>query len=235
MRIGGTAWVAAAVMWATPIAASADDWQLVSTGRITVKTRAISGSIKEVWAEGTMDASAIDIQNTILDAESYPRFMPYVKESRFLGNPEPDGQRFVYTRLDLPIVSPRDYVLLVGVDSKVDEAGQGTFVNRWKASANRLPERANITRLKTCEGSWEVKQIGDGKSQVVYRAVVDPGGWIPSFAADAANKQGVSETWSAVEKESQRRGEARVAATAAKLKEQQRSEQQHPALTPPGA
>lgn len=203
------AWVAGMLV-AVPVTAAASEWQVVSTGAVTVKTRTISGSIKEVWAEGAMNASVVDIQETILDAEAYPRFMPYVKESRFLGAPA-DGGRYVYTRLDVPFVSARDYVLHVTVDSKVDAGGTGTFINKWKATPDRIPSRRNITRLRTCEGSWHVKAGPDGKAHVVYRAVVDPGGWLPGFAVDAANKKGVSDTWNAVEKESQRRSQARVA------------------------
>lgn len=202
-------WVAAMLV-AVPGAAAASEWQTISTGQITVKTRTISGSVKEIWAEGTMAASAFDIQEAILDAESYPRFMPYVKEARYVGG-SAEGGRYVYTRLDLPFLNARDYVLLVTVESRVDGNGQGTFVNRWKATPGRVRERPQVTRIKTCEGSWEVKSTEDGKAYVVYRAVVDPGGWVPGFALDAANRKGVSDTWSAVENESVRRGTARIA------------------------
>src|SRR5687767_9707019 len=93
------------------------DWEVVASGAITVKNRSKpSSSIKEVWAEGEIAAPVQDIQAVVMAADKFSAFMPYVKESRFLGEPNEDGSRFVYTRLELPLVSSRDYVLQVWQD-----------------------------------------------------------------------------------------------------------------------
>src|SRR5207247_2435306 len=59
-------------------------WETVVTGPpITVKTRAREGTnIKEIWAEGEIDASLLQVQEVLTDPESFPKYMPYVKESR---------------------------------------------------------------------------------------------------------------------------------------------------------
>jgi hypothetical protein len=64
-------------------------------------------------------------------------------------------------------------------------------------------------RLRINEGSWHVASRGPNKSFAVYRFVVDPGGWIPAFAANAGNKQGVTDTFKAVEREAERRADVR--------------------------
>lgn len=188
-----------------------DDWETVATGTITVKARNKSGTaIREIWAEGDMKASAQDIQSAILDPEAYTKFMPYVKECRYVGKPEADGTRYVYTKLDLPMVSPRDYVVKVTTPQKVKEDGTGVFENRWESAWEKIPTRSNVVRLKINEGSWLVTAKDGDTSHVVYKFTVDPGGMIPSFAANIGNKSGVTDTFKAVEKEANRRKAERL-------------------------
>ncbi|MFL5320040.1 MAG: SRPBCC family protein [Myxococcaceae bacterium] len=194
------------------------NWETVATGNITVKARTRSGTaIREIWAEGDMDAPVQDIQSTILDPEGYPKFMPYVKECRYLGTKaEPDGSRYVYTRLDLPMITSRDYVVKVDVPQKVDGSGKGNFENHWIAAPDKIPSRSNIVRLRVNEGSWLVTPKDNGKSHVVYKFTVDPGGMVPSFAANMGNKSGISDTFKAVETEAKKRKAARESGSAGK-------------------
>ncbi len=192
-------------------AAAGDDWETVLSSPIVVKTRLREGSaVKEVWAEGVIDAPVQDIQAALMDPARFPKFMPYVKEARVVGQPEPDGANIVYTRLDLPLVSPRDYVLRVYLDQGTLPDGTGEFREHWEAT-NKLPARYGIVRLTTNNGGWHVTPQADGKSWAEYKFNVNPGGWIPAFAADLGNKDGVSDTWKAVEKEAQRRANERKA------------------------
>lgn len=203
----------ALVLLAPP--ALAAEWETVQTGPIVIKTRAKPGTeVKEVWAEGTIHAEVQDIQKTLMTPDKFADFMPYVKESREFSEPDPDGGIFVYTRLELPWVKSRDYVNKVWLVEGVKEDGSGEFKNRWVAQGDKIPSRHNVIRLKYNEGSWHVRPQGGGKSHAVYRFSVDPGGWIPGFAADMGNTKGVSDTFKAVEKEAQRRGKERRAAAA---------------------
>jgi hypothetical protein len=189
-----------------PAAAFAEGWQTVMTGPITVKTRAKPNNpVKEVWAEGVINAPAVDIQAAILDAEAYPRFMPYFKEAKYLGGPAADGSQLVYSRLALPFVSERDYVVRVMVDKRIAEDGTGEFQNRWTAVPDGAPPKSSVVRLRYNVGMWVVRSSGDGTAKVTYQFSVDPGGWVPSFAADMGNKQGVIETFKAIEKEAKQR------------------------------
>ena len=75
-------------------------WTLVSTRPIVVKTRSQPGTrVKEIWAVGLLQAPPQFIQDTLLDGESFPRFMPYVKEVRNLPVPTKDGSWFAYQRV----------------------------------------------------------------------------------------------------------------------------------------
>ena len=190
-------------------------WETISRGPIVVKVRTISGTPqREVWAEGELEAEVQDLQSAILDADAYPRFMPYVKETRVLETTR-GGAQLVYARLEPPFIGARDYVVKVEIHKQADGDGRGEFANAWHSVPDRVPRRQSVVRLPICDGSWRVSRAAaPGRSKVVYRASVDPGGWVPGFISDMANKSGALGTMRAVEREAQRRAEARKAQAA---------------------
>jgi len=186
-------------------AADAGGWQTVATGAITIKTRTVPGSpIREVLAEADLEASATDLQQAVLDVERFPKFMPYVRETRFVEKPTGDGTRVVYTALGLPIVKGRDFVIVDRVVKSLNADGTGEFITQWQVAKDRVAARANFVRVQTNTGSWKVTPKGRGKSHVVYQFAVDPGGAIPPFLADLGNRNGVGDVFRAVEREAQR-------------------------------
>lgn len=187
-------------------------WKVMSTTPYLVKSRAIRGNpVRELWAVAILDAPAVEIQAAILDTEAFPRFMPHVKEAVVVGTPEPDGSYYSYARTEPPLVAGRDYVLHVFVDSQLTPAGQGEFASHWQADPDRVPRRAGLVRLKQNNGSWRVSPTEDGKTRVEYRLAVDPGGSVPSFLADMANKVGIEDVMRAIEREAKRRAAQRAA------------------------
>lgn len=197
---------------ALPARADEPAWEVVVKGPITVKNRDRAGSdVKEVWAEGEIAAPVREIQQTLMTPDNFKNFMPYLRVSRTLTK-EADGSVVVYTELALPIVTSRDYVVQVWLDEGVQPDGGGAFRNHWTALKNRLPERANLIRVKVNDGSWYVTPTGNGgTSWVVYKFAADPGGLVPSFAANYGNGRGVPETFKAVEKEALRLKAERLA------------------------
>src|SRR5262249_4929458 len=123
--------------------------------------------------------------------------------------PEPDGSYYVYTRVQPPFVSSRDYIVRTWVDEKVGPDGKGNFRQHWVAVPDLTPQRAHAVRVRLDEGSWAITPNADGTSHVLYRFRVDPGGAIPNFAAEAGNRKAVPDTLLAVEHEAQRRAAAR--------------------------
>jgi hypothetical protein len=217
MMGGPKTWLAG-LLWAmlAPATVEADEgpaWTVISTGRWLIKTRPVPNTpARDFWAEGEFAAPVQDIQSTLMEHEHFPRFMPLLKESRTIGQPLDDGSMNVYTRIEPPVVSSRDYVVRVHLVESVREDGSGNFRNQWKSVNELLPERANVVRLKINEGSWYVTPVGDGsRSWAVYKFRTEPGGWIPPFLADLANKTGVTDTLTAVEKEAKRRHKERTA------------------------
>ncbi|NBD10256.1 MULTISPECIES: SRPBCC family protein [Corallococcus] len=191
--------MAVAALWVSGVA-GAEEWETVATTPFVVKVRPRPGTkAKDVWAEGELKASAAQVQAALEDAESYRLWMPYVKESRVV-RPTDDGGRLTYTRLDLPVVSSRDYISRVVTESKVAPDGTGVYQQRWQAEPDAFPARRDVVRLRLNEGSWKVEPKGEGASWAVYRFTVDPAGSIPGFLANVGQKDAVVETLRAVEK-----------------------------------
>jgi hypothetical protein len=192
-----------------PWVARADKWDVLENEPILIRARSRPNSaVREIWAEADLDAPAKELEEAILDAEAYPRFMPYVKETRYLKPRDKKGGRLVYSKLEFPLVSPRDSVVEVFVDSAVETDGSGHFANHWFAQPDIVPPRESVVRIRITEGSWQVfpKQ---GKAHVVYRVAVDPGQGLPPFLADMGHRAGVTDTFRALEREARHRAESR--------------------------
>ena len=194
------------------IAQEENPWELQRTEPILIKTRARAGTaVKEVWAEGDLAALPIDIQDTLTDAPRFIEFMPYMTESRFVGATDPDGAVTTYSKLDVPVLSSRDFVHKAYLDRDARTDKEGVFANHWLATPDRVPERPSVIRLKISEGSWQVTPWpGGGSSHVVYRLCVDPAGSVPAYFANRANANGLTDTFKNIEHEAQRRQRARV-------------------------
>jgi hypothetical protein len=193
------------VLLASASAAEEAAWRVVTKGKLVVKVRERAGtSLHEVWAEGDIAAPVARVQDALVEAANFKRFMPHVKESRYLSDATPEGTRIVYVLVRPPMIEPRDYVVEQKLESDARKSPDGVAVIRWKALTSRLPKRSNIVRITTNEGFWHITPLSNGKSHAVYRFLVDPGGMIPAPVADLGNRAGISDTFEAVEKEANR-------------------------------
>ncbi|MGI5861353.1 MAG: SRPBCC family protein [Myxococcales bacterium] len=195
---------AAFVLSAVRSFAAERDWKTVESGPVTIKSRDLPGGLKEVWAQGRIDAPVKDVQATLMDSASFASFMPYVKISKAF-EAKPDGSHLAYTRIYPPFVAPRDYVLDVKLEKSVGADGSGEFRNRWEAVPGKLKTFKKVVRIDHNSGSWHVKPQPGGASIATYTFVVDPGSKIPGFVAKKADRKGVLNMWKAVEKEAKRR------------------------------
>lgn len=197
-------------------ASAEDGWDQISKGDVTIRVRKrtdIPGG-REVWAEGVLDVGIQDIQSVLRDHESFRQWMPYVTESRVLST-GPEGTRVTYTRLNLPVISNRDYVVRVVDEELLGEDGTGQFRQTWSSENGALPEQKGVVRLRHNQGSWVFTPRGEGKAHFVYRFTVEPGGSIPGFLAGFGQKDAVLDTVRAVEKRARKTATERTASSQA--------------------
>jgi hypothetical protein len=211
-----------ALAWLVPGAAAlaeeATNWETIKSGPVVIKRRVVAGSdIKEVYAEGTLKAEVKDIQAALTDVPRFVDFMPYCNEARLVAA-EPDGAKFIYQRLDLPVLTSRDFIHKMYIDRDAHTDPNGAFANHWFAVPDKIPERNGYIRLRVSEGSWLVTPGENGTAHVVYRLRVDPGGLVPSFAANFGNHDGILNTFKAVEAQAQLRADKKNASASVSTK-----------------
>ena len=169
---------------------------------VTVETRAIPGrDVKQVSAQGLIDAPPHVVRAVIADLERYPAFMPYVKESRVLGrDASGDVQNYQRLSFGLPFVQDRHYVIRI-TEREYREPGRGRgWVFVWRLEEG-LPSGASASavRVSVNSGYWDLRPVGAGSaSEVRYCVFTDPAGSLPKWLVGLANTEGIPQLFAAV-------------------------------------
>jgi hypothetical protein len=178
-----------------------DGWTVATRAEdLTVYCRPHEGSsLRECRAVGIIAAEPIVVKRVIDDTAEYPKFMPYVVETRTISHTA-DG-RIGYQRISPPIVGDRDYTVRVKMESKETPAGM-CYCNRWEAANELGPaEVKGVTRVKVTQGSWLLEPCAGGKTRATYTIYSDSGGGIPTFLLNSANKTALPKLFDAVRKQ----------------------------------
>lgn len=188
--------IVAAVVLATPAEPA---WERVGeTDGVQVWSREVPGGrVREVKAETSSTASPAQLLAVLQDVEHYREFMPHVVETRVLE--KLDDGHYEYQRIDPPVASMRDYTVKVSVKTGAD----GTLERVWsEANDKGPPPREGAVRLTVNRGSWKLQPKAGG-TLVTYHVYIDPGGSVPGWLANKANRKSVPELLTAVKKRAQ--------------------------------
>ena len=179
----------------------ADGWAQESAGKdVAIHSRARSGSaIKEFRAVGVIDASPAAVFAVLDDSEAYPTFMPYTAECQVLKRDK--DTVLAYQRLDLPVVSDRDYTLRskhqrwLGPDGPI-------FWIRWEPANNLGPaEKPGVQRVNICEGGWLLEPTESGGTRAIYTIYTDSGGTVPPMLANTGSRAAIRKVFDAIRKQ----------------------------------
>lgn len=174
-----------------------------SAPAVRVETRAIPGrDVKQVIAQGIIDAPPHVLRAVIADLERYPAFMPYVKESRVLSR-DGSGDVLNYQRLSfgLPLVQDRHYVIRITERGYGDADRRRAWVFVWQLE-DGLPSgaRADAVRVSVNSGHWDLRPVASSESatDVRYCVFTDPAGALPKWLVGLANAEGIPQLFTAV-------------------------------------
>ena len=174
-------------------------------GTLTISARTRPGtSIKETRAVGTIDAPNWVIKNVLDDVENYPSFMPYIVECKLLSRNAAKHAMTVYTRMDPPLIDPRDYTLLIHDEAQKAADGTTTYVSRWSPANGSGPaEKPGTVRVNVNEGSWVLESTDNGEhTRGTYTLFTDGGGGIPAFIFNQLSKRRLNELFEVLGKQS---------------------------------
>ncbi|MEO5720681.1 MAG: SRPBCC family protein, partial [Chthoniobacterales bacterium] len=130
------------------------EWaQESSANGLTILSRLREGSqIREFKAVGSIEATPANIFAILDDSDSYPSFMPYTAECRVLKREK--NSVLAYQRLEVPLVSDRDYTLR-SQNAKWQGADGAIYRIRWAPANDEGPaEKSGVARVNVCEGGW---------------------------------------------------------------------------------
>lgn len=164
---------------------------------VRVATRPVPGSeLLEVRVQGIIEAPPEAVLATLLDVEAYTKTMPYTAEVKVLKR-EGDSV-WIYQVIDAPLASKRDLAMKITV---VRGPG-GKVGTRWILDEELSPpRREGIVRVPASEGGWDLLPIRGGKAtRATYRIHSDPGGDVPRWIVNRANRTAIPDAFLAVRK-----------------------------------
>ena len=179
----------------------ADGWTPESPGKdVAIHSRARQGSsVKEFRAVGVIDATPAAVFAVLDDSEAYPTFMPYTSECRVLKRDK--NTVLAYQRLELPIVSDRDYTLRSKHQRWLGPDGPIYWI-RWEPANDEGPaEKPGVLRVNVCEGGWLLEPTDSGGTRAVYTIYTDSGGAIPPMLANNGSRIAIRKVFEAIRKQ----------------------------------
>lgn len=167
----------------------------------TVFTREAKDGLREVLLVGDIAAPPSKAFAAVADLEHYKDFMPYTDESKIVG--EKDGAKVFYSLLNPPLVSKRDYLILVTARPGRDDTD--VWRTAWHVDASnadgKVPLKDGVVRVSLNDGSWTFTPLDGGKrTHVVYYLYTNPGGSIPMWIANKSNTKALPDLFAAVKK-----------------------------------
>ncbi len=170
---------------AAPRARADAGWEQISQkDGVTVERRPRPGSsFYELRARAVIPIAPQTFFATVWSYRDYPEFVPYLKSLRVVG--EQPGESVLYQQIAMPLVSDRDYTV------RFYRAGEGeTLVVRFdSADALGPAPSAGYVRAQNIHGSWTLEPADGGRAtQVTYQLYSEPGGAVPSWIVNVAQK-----------------------------------------------
>lgn len=187
--------------WPARAEGTGDGWkEMGKQGNLNLFEKDRAGtSVKEVRAVGTFNSPPWMVRNVLDDVEHYTQFMPYMIQSKVLARDPAKHTILTYAQINPPMVSNRDYTILVHDESNLDE---GKYVSRWVDGSEKGPaEKKGFVRVKKNEGSWVLEPIDNGlHTKATYTLYTDGGGGVPAFVLNSLNRRQLTELYEIVAK-----------------------------------
>lgn len=177
-------------VWDADVFTNPTAWKSLETGAISVDSRPIKDSVYfEYRAIAETDASVDTLCTAIFEWGTKGSDSTSVKLSKILR--DGDDERVVYSQIEQPVVSNRDYAMTVV--RKRDASG--TCRIRFRATNEFAPPLdKGVVRMNALWGSWTFEALESGKSKVTYTLFSDPGGSVPAFLVHGPQRSAAKES-----------------------------------------
>jgi hypothetical protein len=141
-----------------------------------VAYRRTGSDVIRMAAEGMFQAPPAVVQRALLSYPRHPGVLERLAESRILRRG--DGWLLVYQRLDLPLISDRDFTLRVSWWRK----GGSRWISFRVARGDGPPRRKGVVRMSLHQGSWQLSPECNGRcTRARFMVSSDLAGWLPRW------------------------------------------------------
>ena len=167
-----------------------NNWDLVESREdgISISEKDVNGfAVKAVMVSQTLKIDPETLAEVIEDIANYGRFLssaPGMEATLLTDN----GDHIIgYQYVKVPLISDRVYAFKMfrpdTTETRVD----------WKLLPQNMLDGFTINKrsgvyIDVGVGSWSMNKRPDGKHDVSYRLVMDPGGWLPGSVSDYFNR-----------------------------------------------
>lgn len=143
-----------------------------------------TSSMVRLGADGVLEGSVEDVFETLLDYKRQVGVIGRLSKSQVLLRTH--RSLIVYQRLNLPVISDRDFTLRVWWGHK----GAVRWI-RYAAEPGGLGGLDGAVKVKRHSGSWQLEPMASGKTRVRFEVQIDLGGWLPRWLAKSGSGQEV--------------------------------------------
>ena len=180
----------------------------VTDDGIAVFSRATAGTtVREVLARMSVDAPAKHVFDAFMDPDTFKETNDKYVEKSTLYRVDDPNVWYNYQLVNFPVIAKRDYCLRY---ERKSDPEKGVYVISWRAS-DRFgpPPQEDIVRVSNLKGTLKVTTDPSGKtSNVLYTLLADPGGNIPTWLINIANRRSLPDILRQVQQESVKRAKA---------------------------
>ncbi len=159
-------------------------WELKeNSDGIQVNTRENQGSeFKEFRGVTRIKASLNSIVALLDDTESYPNWYYNCREAKLLKRVSPvEGFTYSITETPWP-TDDRDSILHF---KRTQNAETKIVTMQLEGVADYIKQKPELTRIIKLQGYWKLAPLPDNMVEVTLQMLVDPGGNIPAWLANA--------------------------------------------------
>jgi hypothetical protein len=173
----------------------------VTDDGITVYSRE-SGheNLREFFAECRINNSAYKVFLSAMSRETYNELNKYLVEYKIMKTADP-SLWYSYQRVSFPVIKDRDYTLRL--KSKVNPLS-GEHAISWVIDNDQGPPPQNdVVRVTLSKGAVTMTPEKDGEHCLLtYQIMFDPGGAVPKWLVNYANKRALPDIIRVIRKNS---------------------------------
>ena len=179
---------------------SQEDWELSSDKKdVQVYYRDHEESpIKELKIVFKLDASLKEIIDFLNDVPKYKNWIYRTKEAQLIETVSEDDFIY-YTATDFPWpFSDRDMVIRSKGEFITDKIYRSVSTI---SESDAYPPKKDMVRITDMDITWQMEEISESKTLIIYQMRSDPGGAIPAWVVNLALEAGPSNTIKNMRKE----------------------------------